>query len=192
MKIAFASTLLLAAAALAQGDEPSVPDQEASPAAAPAQMATPVAAPAVEVAGPGATEQLLVRLASFFDLSHVSNNLASMPVLIAKVYDPVTGKFNMLASGVSTSGGAYYVPVCPVDAIASAGMAPAAAQGAACSHGIQLTPLPTNVASATYRLMRTLFRAILSTNRPSFMATEGAPPAPQPAAQAAQPAPGSA
>ncbi|KAJ2709651.1 hypothetical protein H4R19_004141 [Coemansia spiralis] len=210
MKLALASTVLFAAA-LAQDTGSPMPGQEASPTAAPAGMPAPTAMPSIEVIEPSVTESLLARLASFFDLSRVSSDVTSMPVFMAKVYDPVSGKFSVLASSVSRVGDAYLVPVCPVDQIAAAGLAPAMAQGATCNYGLQLTPLPSNSATAAYRVMRTLFKAILSTTMPSFMETaqpgpqvgqpgpqmtQGAPQVAQPAteagAQMAQPAPGPA
>ncbi|KAJ1722340.1 hypothetical protein LPJ61_005940, partial [Coemansia biformis] len=116
MKFAIAS-ILLAAVALAQESTPATSAPEATPTAAPEEMpgaATPATMPPMPM-GPSQTESLLARLASYFDLSHVTSDVASMPVFMVKVFDPVTGKFNVLASSVSRSGSSFYVPVCPVD-----------------------------------------------------------------------------
>ncbi|KAJ2798217.1 hypothetical protein H4R20_004902 [Coemansia guatemalensis] len=179
MKLAIFSAVLAAALAVAQ-DNVSIPPAAMAPSPAAevsptieAQvspgMEMPTVLPAVSM-GSDRTASLLARLASYFDLSHVSSDIASMPVVMSKVYDPATGKFVMLSASAMQSGGAYYVPVCSVDAIASAGKTPVAAvQPGACSYGIQLTPVPSNAAVALYRVIRTAFKAIMSASRPSFM-----------------------
>ncbi|KAJ2785666.1 hypothetical protein H4R18_000357 [Coemansia javaensis] len=172
--------IVLAAAVLAQdnsapdqGDESTyVSETEGSNAGAtpvPAvagsaapQMAVPTAMPMPAVVPGPSTESLLERLASYFDLSHVTSSIASAPVFMAKVYDPASGKFTMVSSSVMRAGGAYYVPVCPTDAIADAGLTPIVDAASACSYGIQLTPMPSNAASALYRVVRTAFKAIMS------------------------------
>ncbi|KAJ2083281.1 hypothetical protein H4R24_000928 [Coemansia sp. RSA 988] len=179
MKLAITSIVFVAAVALAQDNVSMPPAAEASSPAAEVSptiegqvspgMEMPTALPAIPMGG-DRTASLLARLASFFDMSHVSSDVASMPVVMSKVYDPATGKFVMLSAGVMQSGSAYYVPVCTVDAIASAGTSPVAAvQPDACSFGVQLTPVPSNAAVALYRVIRTSFKAIMSAARPSFM-----------------------
>ncbi|KAJ2805160.1 hypothetical protein H4R20_002202 [Coemansia guatemalensis] len=188
MKLAIISIISLAAVAVAQdyasvtpvvevsptveAEESPVMEAEESPfmeAEESPGMEMPTAMPTISMGG-DRTASLLARLASYFDLSHVSSEIASMPVMMSKVFDPATGKFVMLSASVMQSGGAYYVPVCSVDAIASAGKMPVATvQPGACSYGIQLTPVPSNAAMALYRVIRTSFKAIMSASRPSFM-----------------------
>ncbi|KAJ2083872.1 hypothetical protein H4R24_000524 [Coemansia sp. RSA 988] len=179
MKLTITSIVFAAAVALAQDNvsippaaEVSSPAAEVSPtieAQASPGMEMPAALPAIPMGG-DRTASLLARLASYFDLSHVSSDIASRPVVMSKVYDPATGKFVIVSGGVMQSGGAYYVPVCTVDAITSAGKSPVSAvQPDACSYGIQLTPVPSNAAVALYRVIRTSFKAIMSARRPSFM-----------------------
>ncbi|PIA17904.1 hypothetical protein COEREDRAFT_7089 [Coemansia reversa NRRL 1564] len=183
MKLAITSVVFATAIAFAQdyvsmppAVEVSSPAAEVSPtieAQVSPGMEMPTALPTIPMGG-DRTASLLARLASYFDLTHVSSDIASMPVVMSKVYDPATGKFVMLSAGVMQSGGAYYVPVCTVNAITSAGMSPVAAvQPDACSYGIQLTPVPSNAAVALYRVIRTRFKAIMSASRPSFMGFGG-------------------
>ncbi|KAJ1796707.1 hypothetical protein LPJ59_003589 [Coemansia sp. RSA 2399] len=108
-------------------------------------------------------QSLIARLVSFFDLSHVSSDTTSTPVTFDMVYDPATGKFTHLTTDVEQSGGAYYVPVCPVDVITGA----ASAQG--CDYGIRLNPVPLNVAQAHLSTVHTLFSIVRNLARPSFM-----------------------
>ncbi|KAJ2804732.1 hypothetical protein H4R20_002385 [Coemansia guatemalensis] len=162
--VAMASSPVAEVSPTIEAEELPAMEAEESPV-----MEMPTALPTISM-GSDRTALLLARLASYFDLSHVSSEIASMPVMTSKVYDPATGKLVMLSASVMQSGGAYYVPVCSVDAIASAGKMPvAAAQPGACSYGIQLTPVPSNAAVALYRVIRTSFKAIMSASRPSFM-----------------------
>ncbi|KAJ2849149.1 hypothetical protein GGI22_005590 [Coemansia erecta] len=108
-------------------------------------------------------QSLIARLVSFFDLSHVSSSTTSMPVTFDMVYDPATGKFTFLTTAVELSGGAYYVPVCPVNVITGA----ESAQG--CDYGVRLNPVPLNVAQAHLGIVHTLFSMIRNLARPSFM-----------------------
>ncbi|KAJ2132034.1 hypothetical protein GGF48_001196 [Coemansia sp. RSA 921] len=105
---------------------------------------------------------------SYFDFTRMDVNVASAPVMMATVYDPTTNKFTALSAHVMQSDDAYYVPVCSTDSIIAAGEAPAITQGATCSYGIQLTPMPSNAASTLYSLLRTKLRLILSLAKPSF------------------------
>ncbi|KAJ1727522.1 hypothetical protein LPJ72_005905 [Coemansia sp. Benny D160-2] len=68
---------------------------------------------------PSMVQALLGRIASYFDFSHVASDLASTPTMLEMVYDPATRKFTYLAASVMQSGDVYYVPVCPVEGMAS-------------------------------------------------------------------------
>ncbi|KAJ2515910.1 hypothetical protein GGI11_003618 [Coemansia sp. RSA 2049] len=68
---------------------------------------------------PSMVQALLGRIASYFDFSHVASDLASTPTMLEMVYDPAARKFIYLAASVMQSGDVYYVPVCPVEGMAS-------------------------------------------------------------------------
>ncbi|KAJ2657950.1 hypothetical protein IWW48_004280 [Coemansia sp. RSA 1200] len=68
---------------------------------------------------PSMVQALLGRIASYFDFSQVTSDLASTPTMLEMVYDPATRKFTYLAASVMQSGDVYYVPVCPVEGMAS-------------------------------------------------------------------------
>ncbi|KAJ1829938.1 hypothetical protein LPJ63_005235 [Coemansia sp. RSA 2711] len=180
MKFAIVS-LAVAAVALAQGESPlpQVAESTAAPmesipapvesTAAPMEP-TPLGMPSIPAIS-GETRSLLYRLMSYFDLTHLAPTLASTPVLMLSIYDPSLGKFVELSATAIQSGDAYYVPVCPTDAIVSAGEVPAMAQNATCNYGIQLTPMPGNAASALYKVLRTKIRLLLSIVKPGFWGT---------------------
>ncbi|KAJ2503325.1 hypothetical protein GGH96_000346 [Coemansia sp. RSA 1972] len=184
MKFAIVS-LVFAAVVLAQGELSTPPAAESTVAlvestAAPAESTgeqpagTPVETPMPQISMPSTQVgmndpmSLISRLMSFFDFTRMDVNVASDPVMMATVYDPTTNKFTALSAHVMQSGNAYYVPVCSTDSIVAAGDAPVMTQGATCSYGIQLTPMPSNAASTLYSLLRTKLRLILSLARPSF------------------------
>ncbi|KAJ2125326.1 hypothetical protein IW147_000972 [Coemansia sp. RSA 720] len=184
MKFAIVS-LVFAAVVLAQGELSTPPAAESTVAPVestvePAEPTgeepegTPVETPMPQISMPSTQVSmhdpmsLISRLMSFFDFTHMDVNVASAPVMMATVYDPRTNKFTALSANVVQSGDAYYMPVCSTDSIVAAGDAPAMTQGATCSYGIQLTPMPSNAASTLYSLLRTKLRLILSLAKPSF------------------------
>ncbi|KAJ2839573.1 hypothetical protein J3B01_000550 [Coemansia erecta] len=191
MKFAIVS-LVFAAVVLAQGELSTPPAAESTVApvestvapaestVAPAEstgeepagtsMETPmpqISMPSTQV-GTNVPMSLVSRLMSYFDFTRMDVNVASAPVIMATIYDPTTNKFTALSAHVMQSGDAYYVPVCSTDSIIAAGEVPVMTQGATCSYGIQLTPMPSNAASTLYSLLRTKLRLILSLARPSF------------------------
>ncbi|KAJ2647889.1 hypothetical protein IWW40_004317 [Coemansia sp. RSA 1250] len=112
---------------------------------------------------------LLNRLVSFFDFSHVANAFTTVPVLMAPMYNPDTSKFTILSASIMRQGDTYFMPVCPVSAIASAGPeTPAAAVSSGCTMGVQLTPMPINAASSLYEMLKAKLRIIASLAKPSF------------------------
>ncbi|KAJ2701120.1 hypothetical protein H4R19_005429, partial [Coemansia spiralis] len=149
MKLTIAPILLAAAVLAQQGPETATNGGESTlgmPGGEPAVSTIPSAAMMLPPAH-ASTVSLLWRLASYFDLSHVANTITTMPVMMAHVFDPTSGKTTMLAASVMRAGDGYYMPVCPVSSIAQAGSVPAiASQLADCGYGIQLTPLPQNAA----------------------------------------------
>ncbi|PIA15195.1 hypothetical protein COEREDRAFT_9583 [Coemansia reversa NRRL 1564] len=173
MKLSIASIVLAATVVVAQYDTNTLPETEGTPTVEepmyPA-VQTPADMPKLQMGYGSDTESLLSRLASYFDLTHVASDITTMPVTITKLYDPASNKFTVVSANVMQSGGAYYVPVCPTNAIVSAGQTPVMdVQPAACGYGIQLTPVPNNAANAMHRVIRTAYKAIMSIGRPSFM-----------------------
>ncbi|KAJ1858795.1 hypothetical protein IW147_003035 [Coemansia sp. RSA 720] len=177
MKFAIVS-LVFAAVALAQGELSTPPAAESTvapaestgeqPAGTPMETPMPqISMPSTQV-GMNDPMSLISRLMSYFDFTRMDVNVASDPVMMATVYDPSTNKFTALSAHVMQSGDAYYVPVCSTDSIIAAGSVPVMTQGATCSYGIQLTPMPSNAASTLYSLLRTKLRLILSLAKPSF------------------------
>ncbi|KAJ2602818.1 hypothetical protein GGF39_000512 [Coemansia sp. RSA 1721] len=128
----------------------------------------------------------LDRLASMYDMSHVSTMTTGTPVMVADVYDPALNKFTPLSlSVVQAANGVYYMPVCTVDSLTSATSPDqAVAQNApsdACQYGIQLSPVPSNAAQAVMNVVSHAFDAVRSAATPMFQAanvpmyTGGAP-----------------
>ncbi|KAI7833236.1 hypothetical protein BX661DRAFT_177977 [Kickxella alabastrina] len=111
----------------------------------------------------------LSRMASFFDMSHVSNVETTSPVMVTHVFDPATNKFTHLALNVvQTSNGAYYLPVCTVDSITTAGPDQVAATDG-CQYGVQMSSVPANVVRTKLGVVRHLFQAIRSAaSHPTF------------------------
>ncbi|KAJ2851325.1 hypothetical protein IWW36_001222 [Coemansia brasiliensis] len=175
MKIVFVS-LVLAAVGLAQYEASTPPAAEST--VAPMETMATQATTMPEISMPeismpyGQMEQgdvysLISRLMSFFDLSNVDASMTSMPVAMAHVYDPRSGKFVMLSTPVVKSGDAYYMPACPTGVMSkqSLGMSHNVAD---CGYGIQLTPMPSNTAALLFRILRTKVRVLLSLAKPSF------------------------
>ncbi|KAJ2698898.1 hypothetical protein FB645_005495 [Coemansia sp. IMI 203386] len=128
----------------------------------------------------------LDRLASMYDMSHVSTMTTGTPVMVADVYDPALNKFTPLSLNVvQAANGVYYMPVCTVDSLTSATSPDqAVAQNApsdACQFGIQLSPVPSNAAQAVMNVVSHAFDAVRSAATPMFQAanvpmyTGGAP-----------------
>ncbi|KAJ1835234.1 hypothetical protein IWW55_000088 [Coemansia sp. RSA 2706] len=105
---------------------------------------------------------LISRLFSYFDLSHIASTVTTTPVGLPLVYDPGSDKFVRLAGSVVQSEDAMYLPICPVDVITAAGQTPASAQSNACTMGVQLTPMPSNAASALFKVLRTKVKLLMS------------------------------
>ncbi|KAJ2118350.1 hypothetical protein IW139_002196 [Coemansia sp. RSA 353] len=172
MKLAITS-LIFAVAVAAQGDftpQPAAVESAPGPmATAMPQVSMPTTMPSTTMGGQD-TVSLLTRLVSFFDLTRVSASLTTMPVLMASVYDPTSNKFTFLSSSLVQSGDASYVPVCSIDSITSAGSTPVLAQGQSdvCPYGIQLTPMPSNVAARLFKVLRIKVKLFLSLLKPSF------------------------
>ncbi|KAJ2696858.1 hypothetical protein FB645_006089 [Coemansia sp. IMI 203386] len=121
----------------------------------------------------------LDRLASMYDMSHVSTMTTGTPVMVADVYDPALNKFTPLSLNVvQAANGVYYMPVCTVDSLTSATSPDqAVAQNApsdACQFGIQLSPVPSNAAQAVMNVVSHAFDAVRSAATPMFQAA-GAP-----------------
>ncbi|KAJ2083848.1 hypothetical protein H4R24_000500 [Coemansia sp. RSA 988] len=174
MKLSVASIALAAAAmVVAQYETVSMPEEESSPTVEEPMypgVQTPSVMSKFHMGHGGDTESLLSRLASYFDLSHVASDIAAMPVVMTKLYDPASNKFTVVSTNVMQSGGAYYIPVCPSNVIVNAKQTPVMdVEPAACGYGIQLTPVPSNAASALNRVIRTKFKAIMSIARPPLM-----------------------
>ncbi|KAJ2355544.1 hypothetical protein GGF43_002624 [Coemansia sp. RSA 2618] len=172
MKLAIVP-LVFAPAVAAQGDytaQPQTAEPMVTPMATPIpQVSMPTTMPPTRMSGHD-TASLLSRLVSFFDLTHVSTSLSTMPVLMAMVYNPDVGKFVFLSSSVVNSGDTSYVPVCSTDTIISAGTSPVLAQDQsdACPYGIQLTPMPSNAASTLLKTVRIKLRIFQSLFKPAF------------------------
>ncbi|KAJ2843577.1 hypothetical protein IWW36_005512 [Coemansia brasiliensis] len=114
------------------------------------------------------TMSLLNRLVSFFDFSQVGNTFTTAPVVMAPMYNPDTSKFTILSASVMKQGDSYFMPVCPVSAIANAGAEiPAVAISNGCTMGVQLTPMPMNAASSLYSVLKAKLRIIASLAGPS-------------------------
>ncbi|KAJ1718171.1 hypothetical protein LPJ61_006783, partial [Coemansia biformis] len=103
MKLAL-TPIAFAAAYLAQGPAAAMHAGGAAVEMAPAAM------PSSQISN-DRTVSLLARLASYFDLSHVSSSITTTPVLVAHVFDPSSGKTALLASSVMRAGEGYYIPV---------------------------------------------------------------------------------
>ncbi|KAJ2456233.1 hypothetical protein EV183_000160 [Coemansia sp. RSA 2336] len=132
-------------------------------------MSTPVAgARPMQPAGAPDINSMMMQLANKFDFTNVAASETSAPAIMAVVFDPASNKFTFLSSSVAQSGGAYYVPVCPVDSITSAGSNPVAASSDVCSYGIQLTSMPSNAASTLLQMLRTKIKLLLSLAKPSY------------------------
>ncbi|KAJ2486489.1 hypothetical protein IWW37_005599 [Coemansia sp. RSA 2050] len=160
MKTSIAAISCLAVAVLAQtmptGDDTDIeiaPDAEAIPVGIATGQAPRM---------PGSlTHSLLARLASYFDMSRQLNADTTTPVLTAEVFDPTINKVTHLSMNIVQSGNIWYLPVCTVDSITTAGSAVAAPPTTeSCQYGIQLTPVPQNAMRMLMRVWRTMFRAI--------------------------------
>ncbi|KAJ2807492.1 hypothetical protein H4R20_001261 [Coemansia guatemalensis] len=174
MKLSVAPIALVAATVVvAQYGTTSLPEEEGTPTVEQPMypgVQTPAVMPKLQMVYGADTQSLLSRLLSYFDLTHVASDIATMPVVMTKLYDPASNKFTVVSANVMQSGGAYYIPVCPTSAIANAKQTPVMdVEPAACGYGIQLTPMPSNAAGALNRVIRTAFKAIMSVSRPSFM-----------------------
>ncbi|KAJ1786160.1 hypothetical protein LPJ67_003685, partial [Coemansia sp. RSA 1938] len=133
--------LVFAAVVLAQGELSTPPAAESTVApvestVAPAESTgeepagTPAEAPMPQTSMPstqvGTNDpmSLISRLMSYFDFTRMDVNVASAPVIMATIYDPITNKFTALSAHMMQSGDAYYVPVCSTDSIIAAGEVP--------------------------------------------------------------------
>ncbi|KAJ1911501.1 hypothetical protein GGI09_005326 [Coemansia sp. S100] len=152
MKLSFAAISCLAVAALAQ-TSPMPAGDTTSPA--PKVADTPIANMLSSL-----TQSLLSRLISYFDISRVSSVDTATPVMTAQVFDPTMNKFTHLSMNVIQSGDVWYLPVCTVDSITSAGVSGAPPAPESCQYGVQLAPVPQNAMRMMLRVMRTMFRAI--------------------------------
>ncbi|KAJ2720885.1 hypothetical protein GGI07_004330 [Coemansia sp. Benny D115] len=110
----------------------------------------------------------LARLMSFFDMSHVSTVDTQSPVMVTHVFDPTTNKFTHFALDVVQTGNSYYLPVCSVDSITSAGGDQVVSSPESCQYGIQLTSVPANAVRAKLGLLRTVIRMFKSLAHPSL------------------------
>ncbi|KAJ2489751.1 hypothetical protein IWW37_003736 [Coemansia sp. RSA 2050] len=175
MKIVFTAIFCFAVTTLAQGVSTPV-----GSVVVPARQA-PVYAPSV-VAGqtPRAfsesTRPMLARLASYFDMSRMSNVDTTTPVLTTMAFDPTTNKITHLSMSVVQSGDMWYLPVCTVDSITAAGSAAAPPVTENCQYGIQMTPMPQNAMRMAMRVWRTLLRAIEAAAREPTRFWFGRPP----------------
>ncbi|KAJ2058560.1 hypothetical protein GGI17_004972 [Coemansia sp. S146] len=167
MKISFAAISCLAVAVLAQTNPMPASDTTTSPA--PKVADTPAAnvitgqmpqMPQVVQMPSSLTQSLLARLVSYFDISRLSSVDTTTPVMIAEVFDPMMNKFTHLAMNVVQSGDVWYLPVCTVDSITTAGASATPPAPESCQYGIQLAPVPQNAMRMMMRVMRTMFRAI--------------------------------
>ncbi|KAJ2653559.1 hypothetical protein IWW40_000253 [Coemansia sp. RSA 1250] len=132
-------------------------------------VSTPVAgARPMQPAGAPDITSMLMQLANKFDFTNVATSETSAPAIMAVVFDPASNKFTFLSSSVAQSGGAYYVPVCPVDSIAAAGSSSLTTSSDVCSYGIQLTSMPSNAASSFLQMLRTKIKLLLSLAKPSY------------------------
>ncbi|KAJ2811110.1 hypothetical protein H4S07_002268 [Coemansia furcata] len=106
------------------------------------------------------TQSLLTRLGSYFDMSHISSVDTNTPVMIAEVFDPTISKVTHLSMNVVQSGNVWYIPVCSIDSIATAGSSVAPSSPEGCQYGVQLAPVPQNAMKMKMKVVRTLVRAI--------------------------------
>ncbi|KAJ2252103.1 hypothetical protein GGI13_003474 [Coemansia sp. RSA 455] len=166
MKISFTAISCLVVAALAQTN-PIPASDTMSPA--PKVADTPVSnvatgqlpqMPQVAQMPSSLTQSLLSRLISYFDMSRVSSIDTTTPVMTAQVFDLTMNKFTHLSMNVVQSGNVWYLPVCTVDSITTAGASAAPPAPKSCQYGIQLAPVPQNTMRMMLRVMRTMFRAI--------------------------------
>ncbi|KAJ2856679.1 hypothetical protein J3B02_001463 [Coemansia erecta] len=122
----------------------------------------------------------LNRLLSMFDMSHVSTETTSAPVMMADVYDPAMNKFTALSLNVAQAGnGMYYIPVCTVDSMSSLSASSLAAQKPAseiCQYAIPLSQVPSNAAQAEMSIVGHAFDAIRSAASPMFQASSVSAP----------------
>ncbi|KAJ2622683.1 hypothetical protein GGF44_005370 [Coemansia sp. RSA 1694] len=79
--------------------------------------------------------------------------------MVTQVFDLTMNKLTHLSMNVVQSGDVWYLPVCTVDSITTAGSAAPPAPES-CQYGIQLAPVPQNAMRMMLRVMRTAFRAI--------------------------------
>ncbi|KAJ1720624.1 hypothetical protein LPJ53_004771, partial [Coemansia erecta] len=115
-------------------------------------------------------DSYLGRLASLFDMSHVSNADATTLTPIFHVYDPDTGKFTHLSINmVQTPGGGYYMPVCSVDMLNAVGSETAISPDS-CQLGAQVLPDATNTAAAVQSIMDNMMQAISNAASPAIPA----------------------
>ncbi|KAJ2910699.1 hypothetical protein GGI21_000604 [Coemansia aciculifera] len=146
MKTCLSSVALFAVAALAQ----------TSPMPAAPNVAATEQMPQMHSS---LTQSLLSRFISYFDISHLSSVDTTTPVVVTHVFDPTMNKFTHLAMNVVQSGDVWYVPVCTIDSITTAGSAAAPAPES-CQFGVQLASVPQNAMKLQLSVVRTVLRAI--------------------------------
>ncbi|KAJ2813995.1 hypothetical protein H4S07_000238 [Coemansia furcata] len=163
MKTSFAAISCLVVAVLAQTN--TVPASDAT-SPAPEVANTPIPnvvigqTPQVAQMPHSMTQSLLARLSSYFDMSHLSSVDTATPVMTVKVFDPTMNKYTLLSMNVVQSGDVWYLPVCTINSITTAGSSAAPPLPESCQFAIQLTPVPQNAMRMMMRVMRTMVRSI--------------------------------
>ncbi|ORX69219.1 hypothetical protein DL89DRAFT_317832 [Linderina pennispora] len=120
--------------------------------------------PNVETIDP--VRSVVAHLASLFDLSHISSENTSKPIVAEHMFDPATRKFTHLSHNMVQNGDACYVPVCPVDTIVPTGSSAIPATDS-CQYRIQLLPVSHNAAGLMAKVMCTAFRLLMRILTPS-------------------------
>ncbi|KAJ2252994.1 hypothetical protein GGI13_002956 [Coemansia sp. RSA 455] len=164
MKTSFAAITFLFLAVQAQNN-PMPASDTASPARQAPVYSSNVVAGQMPQMPSSLTQLLLDRLASYFDMSHLSSIGTTTPLMVTQVFDPTINKFTHLSMNVVQSGDVWYLPVCTINSITAAGASAAPSAPESCQYGIQLIPVPRDAGRMMLRVMRTMFRAIIAAAR---------------------------
>ncbi|KAJ2840498.1 hypothetical protein FBU31_000363 [Coemansia sp. 'formosensis'] len=162
MKTPIAAVACLAVIVLAQTNP--IPSSDAT-SPAPEVASTPIPnvagqMPSMPQVPSSMTHSMLSCVIEHFDMSHVSSVDTATPVMTVKVFNPTMNKFTLLSMNVIQSGDVWYLPVCTIDSITTAGSSAASPSPESCQFAIQLSPVPQNAMRVMMRVMRTMFRAI--------------------------------